>query len=64
MHTSFLIKGGVLISGVIFYTILYVAGWTMHTSFLIKGGVLISEAVSFIFSGVGTMHMVIVSKYL
>ena len=51
-------------SGVIFYTILYVAGWTMHTSFLIKGGVLISEAVSFIFSGVGTTHMVIVSKYL
>ena len=39
---SLLIKGGVLISGVV-YTLLYVAG-TMH-SVLIKGGILISVIV-------------------
>ena len=42
MH-NVLIKGGVLISEVVFCTLLYVAG-TMH-SVLIKGGVLISGVV-------------------
>ena len=43
---SILIKGGVLILGVVLYTSLYVAG-TMH-SVLIKGGVLISGVLSYI----------------
>ena len=57
MHTV-LIKGGVLVSGVVLCA-LYVAG-TMHTV-LIKGGLLVSGVVLCVLYVAGAMHMYIVS---